>query len=429
MLQLGFIGPQSIVSGDQIGRGHDHIHIVIFPCPAQHRLFLCILENQRLAANALGGKGKRRIGGIAACNAVQHIAARQHGAAVEINAHIGVDTRIHAGGTPLCNHGAAIDDQPAVGVDAVPFTCAAINQNGQTAAVDSGYGNTVLIGIDAVIAADDVHIAAVQSQMHFAVQTFIFSPNVQAARIVVTAVHVQGHFGIECTVILVKFLAVDDLGTVLGKYNGLVNTCHIGAADMVIGIVGNDHLCPRLGGIHILGGIVGIAALIDIIENHCGSYGTGDIRTAENQRDYRIGILLRIVTQIHSHLTAAELARQQIVTGLGDGDHQMLGSLLGGMGIVFVALTVSKVLAFLVVHNVVRQGDTRRSLRHIIGQLNMHRIPVTLGNGNGFLRHLLVFIGIGIRSAAGRKAHEHHSRHQNRKHSFHWSNLLDFILA
>ena len=97
------------------------------------------------------------------------MAARNHCAAVDMNAHIGINACICAVGAGLCRYGAAVYDQPAVGVDAVTFTGLTGDPDVETASVDRCDGNTILIGVDAIVAGVDVDDTAVDRQMQFAV--------------------------------------------------------------------------------------------------------------------------------------------------------------------------------------------------------------------------------------------------------------------
>ena len=92
---------------------------------------------------------------------VQHIACRCHRAAIDMNSHIRVNTRIHTEAAAVGDHRTAVDHQPSVGVNAVALAGGTVDNNMQGTAVDCGHRNTVFIGIDTVIAGPDIDIAAV----------------------------------------------------------------------------------------------------------------------------------------------------------------------------------------------------------------------------------------------------------------------------
>lgn len=50
------------------------------------------------------------------------MAGGDNGSTVDVDAHIRVDAGVRAIGAGSCDNRAAVDDQPAVGVDAIPFT-------------------------------------------------------------------------------------------------------------------------------------------------------------------------------------------------------------------------------------------------------------------------------------------------------------------
>ena len=120
-----------------------------------------------------------------------------------MDSHIRINACIGTVGAGRSGDGAAVDYQPAVGVDAITFAGFAGDSDGQVAAVDRGNGNSVLIGVDAVIAGRNLNITAVDGKMQFAVQTFVFGTNVQYPGVFVAAVNIQGAFGIKGTVIFV----------------------------------------------------------------------------------------------------------------------------------------------------------------------------------------------------------------------------------
>ena len=96
-------------------------------------------------------------------NPIQHVAGSNYRSSVDMDTHIRVDASIGTGGTGGSNHCTAVNHQPSVGVDAVTFTGFTGHLDGQVTTVDSSYGNTVLVGVDAVVAGCNMNIAAVDS--------------------------------------------------------------------------------------------------------------------------------------------------------------------------------------------------------------------------------------------------------------------------
>ena len=93
-----------------------------------------------------------------------HGGAQCHdGAAVDVGAHVGVQPRVRAG----IGHGddrAAVDDEEAVRVDAVALVAQA-GHDVEGATVDRGDGDTVLVGVDAVVLRGDGDVAAVEREV------------------------------------------------------------------------------------------------------------------------------------------------------------------------------------------------------------------------------------------------------------------------
>ena len=112
---------------------------------------------------------------------IQHMAGGCDGAAVEIDAHIGINAGITGEAAGAGADFAAVYHQPAVGIDAVALTCFAGNGDIHMTCVDGGDGNAVLVGVDAVVAAADIDLAAVDGQMQFGVKPLVFRVNVQSA--------------------------------------------------------------------------------------------------------------------------------------------------------------------------------------------------------------------------------------------------------
>ena len=127
----------------------------------QKHLAAFILHRNGLAARHLALHGKHRIGLPALLEDIQHIAGGDHRAAVNVDAHVGVDARIHAAAAGLGNDLAAVHHQPAVGIDAIALAGLPADPDMHLAAVDGGNRHTVLVGVDAVIAGGNMDVAAV----------------------------------------------------------------------------------------------------------------------------------------------------------------------------------------------------------------------------------------------------------------------------
>ena len=111
--------------------------------------------------------------------------------------------------------------------------------------------------------------------MQLAVQALIFRLNVQRA----AAGDIHRHFGIEGRIVLVQLLGILHLGAVIAELHGvgLVDARHIGAGHKILRPLGQQHIGARAGGVHILFGIVLIAALIHIVKNDRRCHSAGDI--------------------------------------------------------------------------------------------------------------------------------------------------------
>ena len=356
-------------------------------------------------------------------DAVQHMAGGDDGAAVDVDAHVGVDTGVGAEGTGSRCDGAAVDHQPAVGVDAVALAGFSGDPDRQAAAVDGGDGHAVLIGVDAVIAGDYGNIAAVQGQVQLAVQTLIFSVNVQNSRVFRAAVHVHGHSGVESAVVLMQFFGVLHFGSVLAEHQGagLVDPGHIGAPDGVDTAVGDDNIGACGAGVHIFGGLSGViaSAFVDIVEDHRGGNPAGDVRSVQNQGHNGGGILFDVLAQIHGDLTGGEGAADAVGAGAGDVEHGMGGGFFGGVGIGFGAFAIGEVLAGFVVNDVVGGVNAAAGIRLQgdivqgdagIGQTDVCR--VTPGRRGGGFRD---GGGIGLRGRGGSAGGEEQGKQQGKQ--------------
>ena len=255
-----------IIGGRVVSDGH-----------APH-IIQCISRSALLALR----EGKHHIVLAAVLNAVIHVAGGRHSAAVDRNAHVGVDAGIPADGAGCGGDSAAVDDQPAVGIDAVALAGTAVHPDIQAAAVDGGDGHAVLVGVDAVVSREDIDIAAVDGQVQLTVQSLVLREDVQNAGACRSPVHIHGHFGVKGAIIFVELFAVRHGCPILVEHHAvrLVDAGHIGAGDVIRRAVGDDDIGAGGGGIHLFhGGLrVGGAALIDVVEDDGGRHGAGDVR-------------------------------------------------------------------------------------------------------------------------------------------------------
>ena len=292
---------------------------------------------------------------------VIHIAGGRYCAAVDGDAHGGVDTRVPAVGAGRGGDGAAVDYQPAVGVDAVAFAGLAGDLNVHGTAVDSGDGYIVLIGVDAVIAGGDVDGAAVDGEVQLRVQPLIVGGDVQHTSAGLTPVHIHGHFGVKRAVVFVELLAVLHGHSVLAEHHAVrvVDPGHIGAGDVVDSTVSNQHVGTGGGGVHGLRGgvLVCAAALIDVIENHRRGHSAGDVHAVQDQRHHCRRVVLRVLPQVHSDLSCGQGAAEGVGAGLCDVDHRVGLRLFGGMRVGLRALAVGEVAAGLIADNVMGRVD------------------------------------------------------------------------
>ena len=438
MCHLHVIHPQGIVPGRQVVAGQQQVAVAVISIVVQAQISVGILQINILACLYALVKGEHHIGGLAARNTIQHIAACHNRAAIEVNAQIGVDARIHAVAAGIGIHDAAVDDQPAVGVNAVPFARGAIDRNIQLAAVHGGDGNAVFIGVDAVVAGIDFDFAAIDGQMQFGIQTFIFRFNVQHTAVFRAAVDVHRHLGVECAVVLMELLGVNDFLAVIGQHHGLINTRHIRPAHMVDAAVGEIHIGTGCGSVHILGSGIGIitAAFVNIVEDHRRCHRAGHVHTIEHQCDHRIGVFLGILAQIHGDLPTLQCTAEDICTRLGNGQHRMCSRFLGSMCIRFRAFPVGKVAARFIIHDVVGYGHTR-SIG--IGNVHIHPVgkPLQVGDVTALCGGVCVPVtaddrsrihigsGLGrIRAAAGCQRQQQRACQDQRNISFHKQMIL-----
>ena len=250
------------------------------------------------------------------------------GTAVDETAKIAVQTGISGG--ICCGHNrTAMDHEITVGINAVAFR-AETGHNVQLTAPNGCDGNTVFVGIDAVIVRTDGNLAAVNGQMQLGVQTFIFCPDIQTAG----SVDIHGHIGVYSAVLL-------DL--LLFAFLILVDFGHIGTGDRIDAVVCQNQVCAGGGGVHVSFGSLNrpvSIAFIDISEKNGRGDGTGDICAVQNQIDYRIGILIGILAQVDADLALVQSAGNSIVAGGGDIDYKVLGGFFGGVHILCASIAV-----------------------------------------------------------------------------------------
>ena len=324
-------------------RNRESDRLTFFPGGGAPQLIPALIpEGNNAPRRQRGGKGQLHVGLLrGAVGGVVPGSEGVHAAAVDQDRLIGVDAPVRRGLVGHGPHGAAVDDQIAVGVDAVALgAVAAID--GETAAVDGGDAHSVFIGVDAVILRGDGDGAAVDGQMQFGVHSLVIRDDVEHTGVIsVVAVHIHGHFGIKGPVVLVELF-----GGAL-----LVNTGHVGAGEGVLTAGGDDDVGAGGRGIHNGGGglrIIG-AALIDIVEDQGRSHRAGHIHIVQNEGDHRGGVLLRVLTQIHSDLPGGKGTGEPVSAGPGDGDYGVGRRLFGGVHLALRALAVGAVGAILVI--------------------------------------------------------------------------------
>ena len=268
-----------------------------------------------------------------------------------MDTHIRVDTGVTAETAGRRNDFAAVDHQPAVGVDAITFAGGTIDHNIHLSTVDGSDGNRILIGVDAIIAGVDIDDAAVDGQMQFGVKTFILGVDIQNT---ITAVDVHRLLGIESSIVLMEFFAVNNGFTVFAQFDRFVNTGNIGAIDGVFGAVNDENIGSCSGSIHIFGGgfFVRFAALINIVENHTRSNGTGDVHAVEVEIHHRIWVFFGLFSQINGNLTGRESATKLIIAGLCDVNNGVLVGFFLTVLIIGSAFAISEVLPLQIENNI-----------------------------------------------------------------------------
>ena len=389
------------------------------------------MESIGLPAGLPGGEGEHREVLAPAVDGVVHIAGGHDRTAVEGDAHAGVKAGVPAGGAGGSGDIAAVDHQPAVGVDAVTLPGLAGDPDVQAAAVDGGDGHVVLIGVDAVVAGGDVDGAAVDGEMELRVQALVVGGDVQHTGAGLAAVHIHAHLGVEGAVILVELLAVHHFCAVLTEFHGVrvVDPGHVGAGDVVDGAVGDENVGAGGGGVHGLGGgvLVIAAALIDVVEDHRRGHAAGDVHAVQDQRHHRRWVLLRVLSQVHGDLPGGEGAAEDVSTGLGDVDHCVGRRLVGGVGVGLGALAVGEVAARLIADDVMGGIDGGRL---VVGdRLTVHGDAVVRqDDGDGFRKFLPGRV-LALGAAAGEGGRGHCQAQKKGTDSFHHNWVLSIKMG
>ena len=254
--QLRITAPERILALRKTGRGHHKILERIFRRHFQNGLARRVFQGIGLAAALLLRELEHRIGLIAAVHRVIHIAAGDHDAAVDVNAVIRIQSGIRTVGAGCCNDHAAVDDQPAIGIDAIALAGLPGHFDSQRTAVDGCDGYTVLIGIDTVIPGQNVNISAVDRQVQLRIQTLVVRHDLQRTRSGLAAADVHGHLGVQRTIVLMEFLGLLHRRTVrIQRYAlRLVDFRHMRACDAVFRTVCSHNVRAGGGGIHRLRG-------------------------------------------------------------------------------------------------------------------------------------------------------------------------------
>ena len=169
-----------------------------------------------------------------------------------------------------------------------------------TAPVDGGDGDTVLVGIDAVVIRTDGKLAAIDGQMQLRIQAFIIRCQIQLAG----AEDIHGHIGINGAVLLPQLLfalfILEDLG-------------HVGAGDGVVSL--QDQIGAGFVRIHL--SICGLrrpiaVAFISVPEKNSRRNGTCDVRIGEDQFHHSVFILIGRFSQIYPDLTGGEFTADAV---------------------------------------------------------------------------------------------------------------------
>ena len=277
--------------------------------------------------------------------------------------------------------------------------------------IDGGDGHAVLVGVDAVIAREDVDIAAVDGQVQLRIEPLILRKDVESA----FTAYIHGHFGVHRAVILVELLGILHLSAILIQHHrlGLIDTGNIRPVDGVGAALGENNICTRSRGVHILRGIIAVAALVDMVEHNGGGNRAGDVHSIENQRHHGVGVSFRLVPQIHGDLSAGECTAETVCARLCNMHHRVFCRLGGAVGISRLPLTVGEVVAFFIINNVPIRVDGT-FLRTLYG----HAI-VAEDDGRG--------IGVGVRGGtctAGGKGHQKCQNKDKCRQFFHRATLL-----
>ena len=340
-----------------VGAGDHQIGEAVVNIPLHHIVTLAVAQG-KIAGGRLCHL-EHRIVLLAFADAVQHVAGGEYETTVDVDAAIGINARVAAGGAALGIDAAAVDDQIAIGINAVTLAGLACYHNIQRAAVDGGDGNVIFVGVDAVVAGADFDITAVDGQMQLGIQPLVGGIDIQVAVCKCAVANVHGHSGIHGAVIFMQLLGIQNLCAVFIEHHRvrLVDLSNIAAAYGASCSVGEDDVGTGLGGVYIGTGqgFRLAAAFVNIVENDGGGDGAGDGRVHQHQIYFCAGIFVGFFAQIHGDLALAELAAEDVLAGLRDMHHGVGGGLLGAVGIGFSTFAVGKVVTGFVVNNVI--GD------------------------------------------------------------------------
>ena len=89
------------------------------------------------------------------------------------------------------------------------------------------------------------------------------------------------------------------------------------------------------------------------MENDAWGYGAGNAHIHQHQRYHRVGVFLGSFAQINGDLALAELTAEDVLARLCDMHDGMCCGFFGAVGIGFGAFAVGKVMAGLVINDVV----------------------------------------------------------------------------
>ena len=275
-------------------------------------------------------------------NVVVPVAEGKNVSAVDGNPHIRINSSVAASSVSGSIKGSAVDDEPAVGINSVAFGAESAF-NGEFSAVYGGYGNSVLVGVDAVVFGINSDNSAVDRKMHFASDAFVFRIDIEHAGVFGIAADVHAHFRIQCGVVFMELLC---FGVIF------IDFCDVCAADIAEASVRGNDVCAGGGGIN-LGRCFrfGIRGFIDVIENNRRCDFACDIRAAEDEGNLCIRVGFRFFAEVNRKL-AFQLAGDKIFAGFCNGNKSMGSGFLLGMLIFRLAFAIG-VSAFVIIDIVI----------------------------------------------------------------------------